>query len=104
MGARLVRDRIGDLPWRYGDAKAALRPVRDMDEHIDLLHRKLLEEAGELMYATSREEMAGEAADLIEAITALCTLRGVDIEQVERVRLAKYSQRGGFDRGTVWDL
>lgn len=102
--AKLVRDRVGDLEWTYSDAKAALRPVRDVDEHIDFLHRKLLEEVGELIMATSRDGIAEEAADLIEVIRALCQVRGVPLRAVEITRLDKLASKGGFTGGVIWDV
>lgn len=108
MGGKLVRDRVGELDWSLtgpGEgAKRALRPVKDVDEHIDYLHKKILEEAGELIMAASEEEVAEEAADLIEAVKALCAVRGVHHFTVETRRLDKLAQRGGFTEGLVWDV
>lgn len=102
---KLVRDNIGDIAWRYPDSKAALRPVKDVDEHIDLLHAKLLEEVGELILAKSRDEVLSEVADLTEAVRALVLIRtGYTTADIEAARALKYRTRGGFDRGTVWDV
>jgi predicted house-cleaning noncanonical NTP pyrophosphatase (MazG superfamily) len=92
------------LEWRYPDAKAALRKVRNEDEHIDLLHQKLIEEAGELMYAISRDDLAEEAGDLVEVIYALCRIRGVTLTTLETRRIQKLRTHGGFGGGVVWDL
>jgi phosphoribosyl-ATP pyrophosphohydrolase len=122
---KLVRDRIGDVPWpdRYpGDplgeaAKQYLGRVdTDSAEYATLLRDKLPEETAEVLEAANdglysageSTKLLGEAADLYEALLALLVNRGV---ATSRVRAAayldgavnrKFAERGGFTEGTVY--
>jgi len=106
MGAKLVRDRIGDLAWSIEEAKVGLRPVASTDEHKRLLLMKLLEEVGELVAATTPLERLEEAADIFEV---LCSILDVFDRQESSTKMfmamakQKYTERGGFDIGTVWE-
>ena len=102
MGAKLVRDRIGDIEWVDGDSKRYLRPVKDSAEHDRLLTQKLLEEVGEFLATPTRNE----AADVLEAMLAILRRKhgfpvtGTDICICA---LRKNRERGGFDGGLVWE-
>jgi hypothetical protein len=122
---KLVRDRIGDVPWpdRYpGDplgeaAKQYLGRIGiDSAEYATLLRDKLPEEVAEVLEAAGTgyfsvgqvNNLLSEAADLYEALLALLVNRGV---ATSRVRAAayldgavnrKFAERGGFTEGTVY--
>lgn len=66
---KLVRDFIPDIIKGNGDACE----VRELssEEFIVELRKKILEEAGELARAESRDEMLNEYADLMVALDAL---------------------------------
>jgi predicted house-cleaning noncanonical NTP pyrophosphatase (MazG superfamily) len=121
MGARLVRDRIGELEWGFPEAKAGLRPVVGIEEHRQLLIRKLLEEVGEFLAApaSSINERFDEAADILAVLVAMLRLEDelqvhdgrqadcwnvivYDAEIVTRAR-RKWQERGGFELGMVWE-
>lgn len=105
---KLVRDFIGDVDWTNGDGnamKAYLRTHGD-DDYNDLLRSQLLEEAGEFLIAdreSGPEQVTEEAADLLEVIITIASRHGVDYTDIERKRVAKLSERGGFLRGMVYD-
>lgn len=99
MGARLVRDHIGR---HVPEIRAQLRPVRGPEEHRELLHRKLLGEVGELIYAPPHE-LVEELADVLEVLNAIATLAGIKGAEVNRAAIKKRSDRGGFTGGIVWD-
>jgi phosphoribosylformimino-5-aminoimidazole carboxamide ribotide isomerase len=64
----------------------------------ELLNSKILEEAGELTVAESKEEVAGEAADVIYFTLAAMVRAQVDlkdVEQVLRLRSLKVTRRPG---------
>lgn len=104
MGAKLVRGRVQDLPWRAESEKQYVRKVVDPAEHIRLLRQKILEEVGEMFAAPSPENAAHEAADVLEAIAAYLTLIGLkDNNQVNLLREAKFEARGGFFEGIVYE-
>ena len=111
MGAKLVRDRMGDIPWQDEEAKKYLRPVRNSSEHFNLLHLKLMEEVGELMIADSPHAMAEELGDIYEVLDAMVAfineLLDEDLAESNRVReivRRKHQERGGFTEGLVFDM
>ena len=57
-----------------------------------LLQAKIMEEASELCEATSREEIAAEAADLFYFALAKCVASGVSLEDIERNLDLKHSK------------
>lgn len=105
MGARLVRDRVGDVDWRFPEAKAGLRPVRDGEEHSWLLLQKLLEEVGEFSVATTPEEIVAEGADVLEVILTWLELAGVAAPHTALTDAANAKREavGGFTSGVVWE-
>ena len=106
MGARLVRDNVGSEPWRFEEAKQGLRDVEGKGEHLSLLQAKLLEEVGELLTATTKEEHVEEAADVLQVVLDLIALRGHGAILGADIILKaheKRRRRGGFDIGTVWE-
>lgn len=109
MGAKLVRDRIGELSWRYEQAKAGLRPVRDRAEHLRLLRMKLLEEVGELVSAETENEQLDEIVDVFEVLLAWLQVApaepwvGEHLAWLIAAADEKHAERGGFEVGTAWE-
>lgn len=104
MSARLVRDKMKDVPWRSEvDAKRWLRPVRNKWEHLQLLTRKGLEEYGEAMTAENENEAREELADLLEVLMGVAHLAGTSWESIVETADAKRESFGGFTEGLVWD-
>jgi predicted house-cleaning noncanonical NTP pyrophosphatase (MazG superfamily) len=92
---KLIRDRTpGLLP-------NSTRPVHDLEEFQILLQSKLMEEAAETAAATSTEEFVEEAADIIEVITALCSVYSVTMLEILTARDKKYLEKGAFEKGIV---
>jgi predicted house-cleaning noncanonical NTP pyrophosphatase (MazG superfamily) len=90
---KLVRDRI---PQFVGDSTLVYEPIIDHDKRIDALRRKLVEESIEYLMNPSAEELA----DVQEVIFALAHHDlSVGIEDIERTRVSKVQERGGFDDG-----
>ncbi|MBQ4088949.1 MAG: nucleoside triphosphate pyrophosphohydrolase [Clostridia bacterium] len=90
---KLVRDRIPEIIEKQGQ-----RPVCDALTHeacLEYLAKKLGEEAAE--YAESRE--VEELADVVEVVRGILHHRGVEWDELERIRLEKYDRRGGFEAG-----
>jgi predicted house-cleaning noncanonical NTP pyrophosphatase (MazG superfamily) len=122
---KLVRDRIGDVPWpdRYpGDplgeaAKQYLGRVdTDSAEYATLLRDKLPEETAEVLEAANDglysagecAKLLDEAADLYEVLLALLIDRGVATsrtraaDRLHESVIRKFIERGGFTEGTVY--
>jgi phosphoribosyl-ATP pyrophosphohydrolase len=70
-------------------------------ENPDLLAKKLIEEAGELGQASTREQAAAEGADLLYFAMVKLSAAGVAMEEVERVldrralKVTRRSQQAG---------
>jgi len=88
---KLVRDRIPEIIEEEG-RKAHIR-ILDEKEMIKCLENKLQEEVNEYIEERSVEELA----DIVEVIYALCKVKGVSKEQLERTREIKEIARGAFD-------
>ncbi len=95
---KLVRDKLaeelksrGVIVWR----------ARDRGEYERALRAKIVEEAFELAASKGSEELLEEAADILEALSALLKLHGYRLEDaLERAR-SKREERGGFDGGYI---
>lgn len=102
VGRRLVRDRALET-WRVPGAEHQVRPVTDVVEHLDLLRRKVMEEAAEVAFAYGTDELIKEAADVIAVIQGLCAVNGVAFHEVMAAVSARQDESGGFARGMVWE-
>jgi len=92
---KLVRDGVPDLLRRAG-----VDPVThaaDEREYLDRLIDKLREETGELAAHPSSEELA----DVLEVVRALGDALGLSAEEVDRARIHKANERGGFSNRVV---
>lgn len=93
---KLVRDKMVDTCKAAG-VRMVCR-VLEGTEYVDELKRKMCEEALEVAESTSTEECVQELADVLEVIHALAQACGHSFEAVERYRIAKREERGGFER------
>jgi predicted house-cleaning noncanonical NTP pyrophosphatase (MazG superfamily) len=66
-------------------------------EYKKELGKKLMEEADEVLSASSREHLIEELADVLEVIDALCKAHGLEKEAVLAAQNAKRIKRGGFE-------
>ena len=89
---KLVRDKIPEIIEANGE-RAEIE-ILDDKRFLEQLHKKLLEEANEFLEEDSPEELA----DLMEVIYAIASLRGIDLEKVEKIRKAKAQKRGAFEK------
>lgn len=92
---KLIRDR---LPQIMRDQGLTTFERRLDDREFDAaLRAKLAEESAEASEAADADELAWELADVAEVILALAALHGISPDEIERLRLAKRAERGGFD-------
>lgn len=102
---KLIRDGLATSPWEFmPEGKKFVRPVHNLEEHLSLLRRKILEEAAELIESRTPMEAACEAADLMEAISAFLRKMGSSMTTARLDQITKFEARGGFEHGTVWDI
>ena len=71
--------------------------ISDKSDQQNILKLKLIEEAEEVVNASTHQEMIVELADCLEVIRAIAKHIGVSYEEVELSRLDKYKEKGGFD-------
>lgn len=94
---RLVRDKIPERMQSLGakDKNHCLNP----NEYTSQLKLKLLEEAKEVVESQTREELQEEIADVLEVLHSLAKNQGIQFEDIEKKRIEKREDRGGFDKG-----
>ncbi|MHA1637920.1 MAG: nucleoside triphosphate pyrophosphohydrolase [Candidatus Thorarchaeota archaeon] len=95
VNEKLVRDNIPDII--RADGHEPIIRIAKKTELDSLIRAKIVEEAFELLESGSIEEIA----DILEAIEALLSYRGIDRESVVKLQTAKRIQRGGFSKAYV---
>ena len=88
---KLVRDRIPEII--RGDNKSCETVILTEAEYLEMIDAKLDEEVAEYHEEQNLEELA----DVLEVLYAAAKARGYSIEELERCRLEKRENRGGFD-------
>ncbi len=98
FAGRLVRDNVPELVRAAGH-QVQFREVeaKDLPRFIK---RKIAEEAAALDAAAGGQEKE-ELADLLEALEAFIAARGIDRDELKRIKAHKKEQRGGFTTGYV---
>ena len=69
------------------------------DKLILHLKKKLLEEAKEVLNASSKQQLIDEIADIYEVLESLCNENYITQDEVHQQRREKSIQRGGFKLG-----
>ena len=92
---KLVRDKIPEIIEAEG--KTAITISIDGLKLKQALVKKLAEEGEEYLEDMQTEEIA----DLLEIIHGLMEAQGVSYDEVERIRLSKKEERGGFSEGLI---
>ncbi|WP_433324323.1 hypothetical protein [Spirillospora sp. CA-294931] len=88
---KLVRDRIPEIVRQSG-RQPDTRIAEDV-EYRALLRAKLYEEAGEYIVSGDPAELA----DVLEVVQALASTHGLSPADLEALRSAKATERGGFN-------
>lgn len=96
---KLVRDKIPDIIRASG----RIARVSKLDEatYRLALYDKLLEEADELPYTTTADDLVEEAADVLEVLLHIVGLHDRSLDDIVRVANQKRDQRGGFE-DRIW--
>lgn len=95
MPAKLVRDRIPEIIVSKGEAVSTY--IASEEEYVAKLREKLVEEAQEFLVDPSLEELA----DVLEVTEAIKRAFGFDEQALEKVRLTKRKERGGFEKKII---
>jgi len=88
---KAVRDRIPEI-IRDSGASCKVKHLGD-EEFLPFLERKLVEEVEEYGESGSVEELV----DLVEVVYRVLELKGVPLEEFERMRAEKAEKRGRFN-------
>ncbi len=89
---KLVRDRIPEIIGEAGNT--CEYSVLSRQDYLTLLDKKLNEELAEYQESKSMEELA----DLLEVVSAVAAARGSSMKEVEKIRIRKKEERGGFEK------
>lgn len=93
---KIVRDKI---PYII-ESKGKTCKVRTLDSMSFMYNfrDKLQEEVDELRRAVTQEEILEEVVDVLEVIRTIAQNAGIGFEDVEKARLKKRQEKGGFDK------
>ena len=92
---KLWRDKLVDL-MNQNQSKIHYKELDDQ-EFIEQLKIKLLEEAQEVCYANTKENLIEELADVLEVISAFCTVKNITFQEIINIKNKKHNNRGGFE-------
>lgn len=94
---KLVRDLIPEVIEKKGD-KCTTR-VLPPEVHLAEIKLKMQEEAREFKEAANIKDSLKELADVLELVHAALDLYDSSFLELEKIRLAKKENRGGFSKG-----
>lgn len=94
---KLVRDKIPQI-IRSKDLEPVIYTA-STEEYRTRLRDKLREEVEEFLASDNDPE---ELADILEVLFALAEQAGTDPQQLEKLRVAKANERGGFADRIIW--
>ena len=89
---KAVRDKIPEIIQKDGHS-CNVETLSD-EKFLEQLEKKLSEELAEYQNEKNPEELA----DILEVIYRVAQLKGVSKEELEKVRIKKSEQRGGFEK------
>ena len=89
---KAVRDKIPEIIQKDGHS-CNVKKLSDA-EFLEHLERKISEEVAEYQSDKNPEELA----DILEVIYRVAQLKGVSKEELEKIRIKKSEERGGFDK------
>ena len=87
---KLVRDKIPEII--INSSRKPITSVLDKDNYKKELDKKLQEELQEYL----KDDNVEELADLVEVVYAILDFKNVSIQEFERIRNEKVTQRGAF--------
>lgn len=88
---KAVRNRIPEIIEKSG-RECSVKKLPDA-EFLTYMEKKLLEEVNEYLDSKSIEELT----DILEVVYRISELKGVSVDELERIRFNKSSRRGSFD-------
>lgn len=92
---KLWRDKLVEL-MNQNQSKIHYKELNNQ-EFIEQLKIKLLEEAQEVCDTNTKENLIEELADMLEVISAFCTVQNITFQDIINIKNKKYNERGGFE-------
>ncbi|MBT4328224.1 MAG: nucleoside triphosphate pyrophosphohydrolase, partial [Candidatus Nitrosopelagicus sp.] len=89
---KAIRDKIPEIIQKDGHS-CSVKTLTD-EEFLVQLEKKLSEEVTEYQNEKNPEELA----DILEVIYRIAQLEGVSKEELEKIRIKKSEERGGFEK------
>ena len=89
---KAIRDKIPEIIQKDGYS-CSVKPLPD-EQFLEHLEKKISEEVAEYQNDKNPEELA----DILEVIYRVAQLRGVSKEELEKIRIKKSEERGGFEK------
>jgi len=89
---KAIRDKIPEI-IRESGKKCNIQTLSD-EKFIIEIEKKLSEEVTEYQNDKNPEELA----DILEVIYAIAQLKGISKEELEKIRVKKLQDRGGFEK------
>ncbi|MBM7632451.1 MazG-like family protein [Geomicrobium sediminis] len=91
---KLVRDRIPEIIKEQG--KSCSTRILSLEDFKNKLREKLQEEVKEYLDTTSKDQAVEELSDVLEVVYSLAKMHGVTFSDIEKARIKKGEERGGF--------
>ena len=89
---KAIRDKIPEIIQKDGHS-SNVKTLSD-EKFLEHLEKKLSEEVAEYQNDKNPEELA----DILEVIYRIAQLKGVSKEELEKIRIKKSEERGGFEK------
>lgn len=94
MYNKLVRDKIPQIIESSGK-QCSVRVLDDV-EYDGVLKIKMQEELNEFLESTDLGQQMEELADLLEVVYSFAQSKGIELDELDNIRLKKRNERGGF--------
>jgi predicted house-cleaning noncanonical NTP pyrophosphatase (MazG superfamily) len=91
----------GVMRTKINQVSPFIREIKDPNEYMKLLRKKLLEEVGELLTADD-SEIPEECADVLQVLYDIAEDRGYSRHDLENIRNAKNAEKGDLDAVMAW--
>lgn len=92
---KLVRDKIPEII--KADGQNPITHIASKNEYQQKLLEKLQEEVDEFL----KEQKPEELADILEVIDAICKLKNLNLEKLQKIKQQKTIDRGGFKKRII---
>lgn len=93
---KLVRDKIVEIIESEG--RMLIYEVLPKDKYMASLRNKIVEEAIEVSYSDTRDNLIEEIADVQEVINCLLLVSGISKKEVTQVQTKKRKEKGSFKK------